>query len=643
MLSTFEPTGHGMDSSVLATFTFFGSVFACASYAARDYRLVFHSADCLTVTDSRFIDQHGVTGGAIWTDSSVTHATIQDSLFYSCYSPECEERGWGDCWDWIRSGYGGAINHDGSSLALTRCCGVGCYAWLFGNFVRLTKRDSSHVISHLSMVSIGISSSYAGIGGIYCDGTIGLTINCINSTSCFAYGFGSVVYSADDSGFYSLTYANTVNCKDCYSMVENDNISPCSSVTFCNFYGNGANRGVISSYSSTSPLSIDQCIFNGNAGNRDLYAKSLKLEVSNCFFSSPSFPSSYAGDFTGNTVSSVTESYWIFAVNTYRCPGVIPRTISGSPTASARSACTQSIRPTVSGSYTVTSSGLPSLTITNPLLVSNDFSRSRSLRRSVHFITSSPFDHSLDLSPSLLFFSSLTLLHFVISHTSSDLGSFYCFTPATFHGFSTSNSDADPATLSGSKHVTSTFRFSSSSALVSSTSDSESGFLSDLSNVLISANSDTESTLLLGPSTALLSKSSDSKATFAATTPQSTVSTTFSSSPLLSPIVYTRSLSLDPNAGGGSPLGFNVVGLLVGVILGILVLSVVGGLICYRFRKAESGSGTELEMANDFTTRTSPFEYENPATIEFGDYEDVFTVMDVDEMNAIALFPDANR
>jgi hypothetical protein len=122
--------------------------------------------------------------------------------------------------------------------------------------------------------------------------------------------------------------------------------------------------------------------------------------------------------------------------------------------------------------------------------------------------------------------------------------------------------------------------------------------------------------------------------------PSSTLSGIFSFSQLRTDSVFTRSLSPAPNAAGGSPPGSVNVGLLLGVIFGVFALILAAVFIWYRFWEVKSGgSGKEFEMASDFATRTSPFEYENPATLEFGDYEDVFTVNAIDEMTGISLFP----
>jgi hypothetical protein len=294
-----------------------------------------------------FVGQQADLGGAILTGSSVTQVTIQDSSFHSCYS----------------RGHGGAIDHAGSALNITRCCAVNCSALTQGNFLRLTKSNSSHTISGFSMVSIGASSN-SGIGGIYCASNIGLTMSFVNSSACTALNYGSVVYSTGGTLIYLLRYINAVNSMG-YSAFDNNDVSAASSVTFCNLYANEASNGVISSYNYQADLVVDQCIFKDNSGNRDLYAIHNKIQASNCVFSATTIPSSYAINFGGNLLGTTTPSHQIFAVGAFVCFNVIPRTITRSPAGTARPTRSRSARPTVSPSARPTVSHSPVLTVSH--------------------------------------------------------------------------------------------------------------------------------------------------------------------------------------------------------------------------------------------------------------------------------------
>jgi hypothetical protein len=265
--------------------------------------LVYDSSGCLTVTDSLFVSLSEWQGGAIWTGSLVTDAIIQDSSFHSCSSLSGTD-----------AVGGGAINHDGGTLNITRCCGINCSASMYGNFVRFSKSGTSHVISHLSMISHGTAYDFSGVSGICCEPNVGLELFFINSSFCATRSYGSVVCSMGgigDSGvLYSLLYVNAVNCSGGSSTVDNSRLLPDCSVTLCNFYMNSASLGVVATSSPSLSLSIDHCIFKDNIGNRDLYlyGTTAKLQVSNCIFSAPSIPSSYADDLSGNSFDSFTQS-----------------------------------------------------------------------------------------------------------------------------------------------------------------------------------------------------------------------------------------------------------------------------------------------------------------------------------------------
>jgi hypothetical protein len=115
-------------------------------------------------------------------------------------------------------------------------------------------------------------------------------------------------------------------------------------ISFSNFYECPVtDYWVVTGYQASgnddgNGMTVRNCIFNGNAGNRDvgIQGTTRKITIEGCFFSG-SFPSDSFVTRTGDNYENLeTNSYKLFAINTEYCPAVHLATLSNSPAASTR-------------------------------------------------------------------------------------------------------------------------------------------------------------------------------------------------------------------------------------------------------------------------------------------------------------------
>jgi hypothetical protein len=142
----------------------------------------------------------------------------------------------------------------------------------------------------------------AGRDNIYYDSDIRLKI-------VYSLAVDVRTFSLPTNVFYSLNYANALNCKGEMPTFHKGGFSMSSSFDFCHLYRNEADRSVISRQSSDSGLLVGRCSFKDNLQNHgfsmDLYfpAPELKFQVSNCFFSAPDFPSNISRYYIASVTS----------------------------------------------------------------------------------------------------------------------------------------------------------------------------------------------------------------------------------------------------------------------------------------------------------------------------------------------------
>jgi hypothetical protein len=112
---------------------------------------------------------------------------------------------------------------------------------------------------------------------------------------------------------------------------------------------------------------------------------------------------------------------------------------------------------------------------------------------------------------------------------------------------------------------------------------------------------------------------------------------------------FTHPLPSDPNASGGSRPSDGILGVILGSVSGGLVLVLLVLFVVFRLRRTKPvESASELEMGPEISYASGSFvderldtslEYENPETVAFGTFADVFAQNTFDEMTALAFFP----
>jgi hypothetical protein len=125
--------------------------------------------------------------------------------------------------------------------------------------------------------------------------------------------------------------------------------------------------------------------------------------VSNCVFSA-GFPSSYASNAGGNTWSTVTVSYWIFALSTYGCSGV------PSPLTTPLQSPTLPVATTYLSPFPSESRLFPNSDLFSPSFVrfrSDPLTFSVNVIPSSQFVPCSHFQHTIALSLSGIFTPSI--------------------------------------------------------------------------------------------------------------------------------------------------------------------------------------------------------------------------------------------
>jgi hypothetical protein len=304
------------------------SLSACSSYTTyrgQTIRTIFNTKKvCATVEHCFFHDLSTNYGGGIYFKASEGDLAVHTTTFLNTNT----EQTWPYC------GYGGAIAHDGDSLAITLSCFRNTSSDGYGTAIHFSSGNGFKQIASTSFYECFNSDSDAE-GTISDDNTgeTGYSYNnfteCRLNTDSELWGDGACLYSDGTTGIILFTYCTVVNCVGENAICTYVKTPP--EIHFCNFYWNAVTDWPFL-YAQTCGMDVEYCIFNGPGTIAQLHSSSAQgYRFDYCVFSGAGPDAAVISSQAGNQVYSVTASRYITHSHTFYCPTASP-TRSQSPT-----------------------------------------------------------------------------------------------------------------------------------------------------------------------------------------------------------------------------------------------------------------------------------------------------------------------